>query len=62
MTTETTKCTHYWLVSDPEGATSKAKCRKCGAEAEFYNCPDIYKMRRQQPPVAERDAETASTP
>lgn len=30
-------CRHYWMIEEAHGATSKAVCRLCGEECEFYN-------------------------
>lgn len=29
------ECVHHWLLERPNGATTKAVCKKCGAEREF---------------------------
>lgn len=30
-------CIHHWLCEPPNGPTSRAVCRLCGAEREFRN-------------------------
>lgn len=30
-------CRHHWLIESPRGATSKGRCKFCGAEREFRN-------------------------
>ena len=31
------KCMHHWVIDSPHGQMSYAKCKLCGAVAEFYN-------------------------
>lgn len=33
----TNPCVHYWKLDDPVTMTSKGRCVKCGATAEFPN-------------------------
>lgn len=30
-------CTHHWLIDDPIGQMSHARCKICGAEGDFEN-------------------------
>ena len=32
-------CTHYWLIEEAKGPTSKGTCKLCGATSEFTNHP-----------------------
>jgi hypothetical protein len=31
------ECCHHWVIEPPNGATSKAFCKKCPAERQFLN-------------------------
>lgn len=31
------ECIHYWIIEPPNGHTSFARCKRCGATAEFFN-------------------------
>ena len=31
------ECVHYWKIEPPNGPTSKAVCKYCGAERELWN-------------------------
>jgi hypothetical protein len=37
MTTEAPPCAHHDLIEPPHGATSKARCKRCGREREYDN-------------------------
>lgn len=32
-----TACVHHYLIDSPDGPTSAARCRRCGARREFQN-------------------------
>lgn len=34
---EAPRCTHYWVIETPAGASSRGRCRLCGQEREFQN-------------------------
>ena len=36
-TPEAPTCRHHWLIEPPGAATSKGRCKRCGAEREFRN-------------------------
>lgn len=31
------ECVHYWIIEPPNGHTSFARCKYCGATNEFFN-------------------------
>lgn len=33
-------CVHHFIIDEPNGPTSKGKCKKCGLESEFPNSVD----------------------
>ncbi len=37
MPVKTATCPHFWKIDSPDGPTSKAHCKFCGAEKEFDN-------------------------
>jgi len=39
---EAPTCRHHWLIETPRGATSKGRCKRCGAEREFRNSTSDY--------------------
>jgi len=39
---EAPPCRHHWLIETPRGATSKGRCKRCGAEREFRNSTSDY--------------------
>ncbi len=39
---DTPTCRHHWLIESPRAATSKGRCKLCGAEREFRNSPSAY--------------------
>ncbi len=43
MKVNTDKCKHpSWMIEKLHGATIMARCRECGAEAEFHEDSDSY--------------------
>jgi hypothetical protein len=40
VSTETSGCRHHWIIESAEMATSRGRCKLCGAEREFSNHPD----------------------
>lgn len=36
------KCRHHWLIDPPDGPTSDARCKRCGARRQFRNHDDRY--------------------
>jgi hypothetical protein len=30
-------CCHHWVINEPAGAVSDARCKRCGARREFFN-------------------------
>ena len=43
-----TKHAHHWLVDSPNGPTSKATCKTCGAADEFMNSIPIERYSAWQ--------------
>ena len=35
-----TACRHHWLIETPSGATSRGRCKRCGARHAFVNASD----------------------
>lgn len=42
-----TDCTHHWVVAQPNGPMSKAKCKKCGTKNEFSNTHAVLKQKKK---------------
>ncbi len=39
---EAPTCQHHWIIETPHGATSRGRCKRCGAEREFRNSTNDY--------------------
>lgn len=33
-------CQHRWVIEPPNGATSRGRCKRCGASRRFPNAPE----------------------
>ena len=59
-------CAHHWVIAEPNGATSRGRCKRCGAEKDFANSEEhTYwqqdgQARRQRAAQATKRTKAAS--
>ena len=45
-------CRHHWLIEIANGPTSRGRCKRCGAERDFYNNAEDALVQREEAPAA----------
>ncbi|MPZ47953.1 MAG: hypothetical protein GEU75_01315 [Dehalococcoidia bacterium] len=45
-------CRHHWLIEIANGPTSRGRCKRCGAERDFFNNAEDALRQREEPVAA----------
>jgi len=45
------ECAHHWMIETPNGETSQARCKRCGANRDFLNYSQRKVMTRSVKPA-----------
>ncbi|MBI2869789.1 MAG: hypothetical protein HYX96_08200 [Chloroflexi bacterium] len=59
-------CPHFWVIESAGGPTSRGRCKRCGAQKEFFNSVpenqgrNVGVLELPEMPEVEFDAEQSS--